>query len=113
MAGKGVFSVVIWPNHAGAVDERGEEPLSDPDYQRGQIGWGLNEQGRLVGHVRINVPRGTWTHILYCHTPAQPNFITVQKLSHPFVFSSPGTIKLLDITDDDVRPFDPDRVLHD
>lgn len=114
-AGDGTLSFVVWPTHAGAVNEYGEEPIGDPDYERGQIFWGLNEQGRLVGHVEISVPRGTkdWTHIIYTHHPTTPGFITASKLAQPFRLPSGGTIKLLDITDEDVRPLNPEPVLRD
>ena len=113
--GDGVLTMVVWPTHAGAVNERGEEPMSDPDYQRGQITWELNEQGRIVGRVKINIPRGMldWTHVIYTHHPTTPTFIVAQKLAQPMRLPDGGTIDLLDITDDDVKPFDPDPVLHD
>jgi hypothetical protein len=113
VAGIGKLGVTVWPTHAGAVDERGVEPLSHRDYQRGQIDWGKNEQGRIVGNVKIEVPPGNWTHIVYSHHPSSPMFITAQKLSHPFNLPQGGAIRLLDITDEDVRPFSRDRALHD
>jgi hypothetical protein len=112
---EGVLSFVVWPTHAGVCNERGEEPISDPDYERGQITWSVNEQGRLVGEVRVRVPRGTldWTHVLYTHHPSSPAIITAQKLAQPFRLPDGGTIQLLDITDADVAPLAPDPVLHD
>ena len=105
--------MVVWPTYAGAVNEAGEEPMGDRDYERGQIHWGLNEQGRIVGHTSISVPRGTkdWAHIIYTHHPTAPGFITAQKLAHPLRLPDGGTIDLLDITDDDV--LNPDKVFHD
>jgi hypothetical protein len=113
--GDGTLSFVVWPTHAGAVNERGEEPMGDRDYERGQIFWSLNEQGRLVGHVRISVPSGPldWTHIIYTHHPTKPGFITAQKLGQPFRLPDGGSIDLIDITDEDVKPLNPDKVLHD
>lgn len=108
------MSFTVWPTHLGAVNERGVEPLDDPDYSRGQIGWGLNEQGRLVGHASVDVPRGTWdwTHVIYAYTPTGPSFITAQKLSHPFRLPEGGVIRLLDITDGDVAVKCPEPI-HD
>lgn len=113
--GDGTLAFTVWPTHAGAVNERGEEPMGSPLYERGQIGWSLNEQGRIVGHVRISVPPGTkdWTHIIYTHHPSQPGFITASKLAQPFRLPDGGTIELIDITDVDVQPLTPDKVLHD
>jgi hypothetical protein len=113
--GDGVLSMVVWPTYAGAVNERGEEPMGDPDYERGQIFWALNEQGRLVGHCRINVPRGAldWTHIIYTPHPTHPGFIAAQKLGQPFRLPDGGAIDMIDITDADVSVLNPDPVLHD
>jgi len=113
--GDGTLSFVVWPTYAGAVNERGEEPMGDRDYERGQITWELNEQGRLVGRTKINVPRGIgdWTHIIYCHNPTEVGFITAQKLAHPLHLPDGGCIDLIDITDGDVAVLAPDKVLHD
>ena len=111
---EGTLSFVVWPTHAGAVNERGEEPMGERDYERGQITWSLNEQGRLVGNVKILVPRGTaaWTHIIYCHNPTDPGFITAQKLAHPLRVPDGGTIDLIDITDGDIAVLTPEKI-HD
>ena len=81
----GILSFTVWPTHAGAVNERGEELMGHPDYDRGQIHWNLNEQGTLVGHVHIKVPPGhlDWTHIIYTHHPTNPGCVTAQKLAQP------------------------------
>jgi hypothetical protein len=112
---EGTLSFVVWPTHAGAVNDLGEEPMGHPDYQRGQIHWAVNEQGRLVGNVRISVPPGRrdWVHIVYTHHPTTPGFITASKLAQPFRLPDGGTIDLMDITDVDVQPLTPDKVLHD
>jgi hypothetical protein len=113
--GDGTLAFVVWPTHAGAVNARGEEPMGHRDYERGQIFWSMNEQGRLVGRVRILVPPGNqdWTHIIYTHNPTKPGFITASKLAQPFQLPDGGTIELIDITDVDVQPLTPDKVLHD
>ncbi len=114
MAGDGTLTMVVWPTHVGAVNAKGEEPMSSAEYQRGQIKWSVNEQGKLVGNVRVLVPAGEWTHVIYTHHPTTPGFITAQKLAHPLITAgSGGEIGLLDITEEDVRPLAPDKVLHD
>jgi hypothetical protein len=110
---EGTLSFAVWPVYAGAVNEAGEEPMGDRDYQRGQIRWAMNEQGRLVGSTRIRVPHGDWTHVLYCYNQTQPGFIAAQKLAHPLHLPDGGTIDMLDITDGDVLVVHADQVLHD
>ena len=112
---EGTLSFVVWPTHAGAVNEDGVEPMGDPDYNRGQIFWECNEQGRLVGRAVIHVPGGPrqWTHIIYCHTPTTPGFVAAQKLAHPMRLPDGGTIDMIDITDEDVQTVSPNPVLHD
>lgn len=110
---EGVLRAVVWPTHAGACNEFGEEPISDPDYQRGQLSWGLDESGALTGHCRILVPAGRWCFVVYSHHPARPVIISAQKLSIPFDLPQASWIDLDGITEADVRPTAPDPVLHD
>jgi hypothetical protein len=111
-AGDGVLSFVVWPTHAGAVMANGDEPMFGLEYQRGQITWEMTE-GQLLGRATITVPAGEWAWIIYCHNQFRPGFVTCQKLAHPLVLPAPGTIELAGISEDDVRPLDPDPVLHD
>lgn len=111
--GEGTLSFVIWPAYAGAVNEHGNEPISNPDYQRGQIIWGITAQDQILGHTRIHLPAGTWTHIVYTHHPSEPLVITASKLLHPIVLHEAGYLDITDITEEDVRPLQPDAVLHD
>ena len=111
--GEGTLGFVVWPTHAGAVDGQGREPMFGLEYARGQINWNLNEQGKIVGNTRIQVPAGDWTWIIYTHNPHNPGFITAKKLAHPLVLHEPGFIDLMDITEDEVKPLSPDPVLHD
>ena len=106
--------MVVWPVYAGAVDAGGIEPMFDRDYERGQIFWGLNEQGRMVGRAKIIIPRGSrdWTHIIYCHNAFKPGYTWAQKLFHPMRLPDGGTIDLIDITDEDFGLMSPDKVLH-
>jgi hypothetical protein len=113
LPGDGILSAVIWPSHAGACDEQGNEPISNPDYQRGQLSWGLDESGRLTGHCRILVPAGTWCFTIYSHHPTKPVIINAQKLSPPMILPKAGWIDLDNITEEDIRPLNPDPVLHD
>jgi hypothetical protein len=83
------------------------------EYKRGQIFWAVNESGQLRGHTTIEVPAGEWTWIIYCYNQFKPGFVTCQKLAHPLVLHEPGTIDLHEITEDEIRPLNPDPVLRD
>lgn len=111
--GDGTLSFVVLPCYAGAVKTNGEEPMFGPDYQRGQIIWEINEQGRLLGRAVIDVPAGEWGWVIYCHNQFRPGFVTTQKFAFPLVLHECGTITLSDITEDEVKPLNPDPVLHD
>lgn len=111
--GDGILSAVVWPTYAGAIKSNGEEPIFTTDYARGSITWELNQAGQLRGRAVIDVPAGEWAWIIYCHNAHRPNFVTAQKLAHPLVLVEPGTIALHDITEEEVKPLNPDPVLHD
>jgi hypothetical protein len=111
--GEGVLGFIVWPTHAGAVNTSGEEPMFGIDYKRGQIYWAVNQHGVLRGRATICVPAGEWQWIIYCHNPLEPGFITAQKLAHTLMLCEAGTIELSEITEDEVRPLNPDPVLHD
>ena len=113
MTADGVLSAVIWPNYVGACTDRGEEPISHPDYGRGMIRWDVMPNGELVGRAKVLVPPGMWTHILYCPHPSSPQVTAAQKLAHPCVLTSAGEIALDCITESDIRPLAPDPILHD
>jgi len=51
--------------------------------------------------------------VIYCHDPYKPGYVTAQKLAHPLILDAPGTIDLTGITEAEVRPLNPDPVLHD
>lgn len=110
--GDGVLAFVVWPTHAGAVNWRGEEPMFQPEYCRGQISWDMGDDGKLRGRAHIEVPAGEWTHIIYSHDPYKPGFVTAQKLAHPLVLDEAGCIDLTEITEDEIKPLAPDPVLH-
>lgn len=110
--GDGTLAFVVWPTHVGAVNPKGEEPIFQADYSRGQIFWDVTD-GVLRGRASVQVPKGEWTHVIYCNDPYNPGYVNAQKLSHPLVLDFPGRIDLTEITEDDVKPLAPDPVLHD
>jgi hypothetical protein len=95
------------------VQSNGDEPMFGLDYQRGQITWEMTPLGVLEGRAIISVPAGEWAWIIYCYNQFRPGFVTAQKLAHPLVLREPGTITLTRITEDEVKPLNPDPVLHD
>lgn len=115
MSGGGeiTFTPIVWPTYAGALLADGSEPISDLNYIRGQINWQVNDVGLIVGRTTIAVPAGEWCWIIYCHHPSMPQFSTVQKLTHPLRLIESGSIELDAITESDVRPLNPDKIVHD
>jgi len=111
--GDGTLSFVVWPAYVGACTETGEEPINHASYERGMIRWDVMPNDELVGRARVQIPAGTWTHVLYCPHPTSPQVYSAQKLAHPLVLSGAGTIDMDCITEKDIQPLSPDRVLHD
>lgn len=102
---EGVLTLSVWPTHAGALLANGEEPISNPDYRRGQITWSVGEDGVIRGKVRIDVPSGEWCYIIYSTHPVKSVVSAIQPLAHPLRISGPeGCIDLDGITEADVLP---------
>lgn len=99
------FTPVVWPTYAGALMSNGEEPMSNPNYTRGQLFWEVKNDV-IVGHCRILIPKGEWEYIIYCHHPSEPKFVASQRLAHPLRIEDPdgGWIDLDNITEKDVLP---------
>jgi hypothetical protein len=106
----GVLGFFIWPTYAGVLLPSGVEPLGDPDYKRGQINWAVGEDDVILGNVKILVPRGEWSRIVYMHQPLTPGFVTLQHLSHPLLMRQPGDIEILGITEADIRQQSPKSI---
>jgi hypothetical protein len=113
ITGQGQLSFIVWPNHAGAVDVNGKEPMFGLEYKRGPITWDLDDNGELIGHARIEVPAGEWQWIIYCYNPFNPGYIAVSKLDHTLLLPEPGYIDLTHITKDEIKLLNPDPILHD
>ena len=99
MANEGFLGAVIWPTYVGALTILGAEP--DGDYQRGQITWSTNGDGKVRGRARILVPKGFYTHLAYYHHPNGPLMVGHQVIDHPFDFKVDGVIDLEEITETD------------
>jgi hypothetical protein len=110
-AGEGFLNAIVWPAYAGAVKDNGDEPMFDYDYERGQIHWDIVD-GKLIGSTKIKVPKGKWSHIIYCRNQFKPGFVVAAKLEHPIVVDHPDTIDLFGITEQDVV-FNPHQNIYD
>lgn len=78
------------------------EPVGDPDYQRGQITWNL-ENGEIVGRAFIVVPAGTYTHQAYFYGPTGACMSGKMQLSQPITVPSTGYIEVYPITNPSMR----------
>ena len=98
--GEIILSAEVWPTHVGfAVDDPGfgPQPAFEPtfsiDYERGQISWATMPNGEIIGHTKVVLPAGTYTHMLYLHGPGElPMMCGRRQLPHPVTLTSRGEI---------------------
>lgn len=101
----GILSFTVLPVYAGAVNNIGQEPITSPDYERGQIGWHTDvATAQRFGHATIEVPPGEYRWIIYGYHPTDPRFYAVVKLHDDLIFDAPGDITLDQITEAEVQP---------
>lgn len=107
MSGFGEFTVVVWPTYIGVasgVNGSVAEPLTHPDYQRGQIAWTpVDDARQVIGRGRIYCPPGTYTHFVYYQHPTQMRLVGVQQMDHPVVFSQLTILDVDPIENHDLR----------
>ena len=110
----GVLGVVVWPTYVGVsggdpgpgpVPEG--EPYEDINYSRGQITWQTEPDGRVWGAAQVFVPKGVWTHFLFCHGPNRELMIGQRQLEQPIIFDRPGIIDVDPIENRDYLPRRP------
>lgn len=103
----GELVVNVWPTYVGVGESTDGVTLAErvghPDYQRGQIWWDTMPDGEIVGHARVQLPKGVFTHLLFCHAPTE-SVIGVQQLEHPVVFDRPGFFDVDPIRNQDYLP---------
>lgn len=92
---EGILGAFIWPMYVGlATSDPGEpngpcegEPFLHPDYQRGQITWDVLPGDEIIGHAKIMVPPGIYTHLTYHYgpgvRPAGPQLMGKRQLQFP------------------------------
>lgn len=85
--GEIILGAKIMPIYAGALDAHGNEPMSDPAYQRGIIKWDAMPNGEVWGRFRVMVPMGTWTWLIYTFHPTKPSFYAVERIVHPLTLN--------------------------
>lgn len=116
---EGRLTIAVWPVYVGLVEtpssdgdypahellDNGSlhEPIDHMDYVRGQITWVTHPNGEVLGHARVHVPRGVYTHILFAHAPTE-GFAGVSKMEHPIVFDSSGWVDINPIRNQDRLP---------
>lgn len=90
---QGFLTVDVWPTYVGVGELTGDSTITEhnghPDYERGQIWWDTMPNGDIIGHARIRLPKGAWTHLLFCHGPVGL-IIGAEQFEHPVVFDRAG-----------------------
>ena len=109
MSNFGVLNVSVWPTYLGlSSDDPGpgpkplHEPLGESGYERGQIEW-RTEVDQILGRARVYVPKGVYTHLVFCHGPIDMQ-VGSNKLEQPIVFDTPGWIDVDPIQNQDYLP---------
>ncbi len=106
----GRLSITVWPTYLGlSQGDPGlgpipnHEPWGDINYNRGQIWW-RTEDGMILGRAQVFVPKGVWTHFLFCSGCIQPTLMGANQLEQPIIFDRPGIIDVDPIHNQDVLP---------
>jgi hypothetical protein len=106
-ANHGRLMVDVWPTYIGMGESTDGVTLSeragDPDYQRGQISWEAHPDGTITGRARVQLPKGIYTHLMFCHGPVE-HLIGVEQFEHPVVFDRPGFFDVDPIVNKDYMP---------
>jgi hypothetical protein len=89
----GRLSVTVWPVYLGLAKAQSAQMIREPtehrDYERGQIDWFDLVKG--VGRARVWIPKGIYTHIIFCMGPRE-NVIGVNQMEHPQIFDRSGAV---------------------
>ena len=93
---QGRFSAIMWPLHLG-VSQGDVEPFGLDGYERGPIDWEWRD-GQILGKARVWVPKGTWTHHVFCTSPLRESVMDYRQMEHPLVFDRPGFVDVDPIT---------------
>ena len=109
----GELSAIVWPPYMGlatgypgppgAVAEN--EPHDDINYARGQIMWRSEPDGTIVGGVKIFVPKGIYTHVVFFSGPHHVHpLMGANQFEQPLVFDRPGIVEIDPVQNLDVLP---------
>ena len=93
---QGRFSAIMWPLHLG-VSQGDVEPYGLDRYERGPIEWEWRD-GKILGKARVWVPKGTWTHHVFCTSTTRESVMDYRQMEHPLVFDRPGFVDVDPIT---------------
>lgn len=112
---EGVLTVAVWPAYIGlataqhATHLNGSaqvtlaEPIDDFNYDRGQIRWETKRDGEILGHGRVFIPAGEYSHYIFAMHPKQ-GMCGVTPLEHPIRFDSPGFVDVSPIRNQEIMP---------
>lgn len=97
-AGFGQVTLDVWPPYVGLGESSDGvglvEQSGHTDYQRGVILWETRKDGSIVGHGRVWVPKGIYTHIVFSAGPIYEQWMGVRKLEQPIVFDRAGFVDI-------------------
>lgn len=107
-ANHGRLMVDVWPSYIGIGESTDGgatllEQADHPDYERGQITWTTHPDGTITGKARVALPKGIYTHLMFCHGPTE-RLIAVEQFEHPVVFDRPGFFDVDPIVNKDYVP---------
>lgn len=116
-SGLGILGATVWPTYIGlSCGEPGpgtatggtgipsHESHGDLDYKRGMITWVTEASGLVWGQARVYVPKGVYTHVLFCHGPGPNLYLSAKQWESPVVFNKSGWIDINPIHNADVLP---------
>ena len=93
---RGSLAAIMWPLHLG-VSVGDLEPFGEDGYERGPIEWEWRD-GHILGKARVWVPKGTWTHHVFCTSPLRDSVMDRRQMEHPLIFDRPGFVDVDPIT---------------
>lgn len=104
---QGILSIDVWPTYCGLGESTDGVTLIEqhghPDYERGQIWWETHDDGTVLGRARVMLPKGVYTHLMFCNGPSEM-LVAVEQLEHPVVFDRPGFFDVDPICNRDYLP---------
>jgi hypothetical protein len=110
---RATLGAIVWPvylgmstGHPGVVEGAVplHEPFDDIDYERGQITWVRQPDGEILGRARVCIPKGVWTHYVFCSGFQPAALLGARALEQPLVFDRAGFVDVDPIYNREVLP---------